>query len=215
METLLTLAQAGVGTLLALGNVIDAQEDLLNALELTGADHQNSVPDDGKILLDLEAPDCLVIRQNALQHDAKARNVPAAVGERVEKLAFGLTPWDLERAVESRVRGLDPQIRIEYQQGCGDGVNHRQGEVARRGKRRIVRQQLLIQFGQFFVGGLELCFGILQFLVQALQFLVGGERLLGAVLAFLLGYLVLFDDAPGTSPSHLPAPVSVGRSDDS
>jgi len=51
------------------------------------------------------------------QHDAKARNVPAAIGKRIEKPALGLTPGDLERAIESRVCGFNPQIRIEYQQG--------------------------------------------------------------------------------------------------
>ena len=58
------------GALLALGKIVDAQQDLLEPIELTGADHQNPMPDDGKMLLDLEAPDCLVIRKNVLQHDA-------------------------------------------------------------------------------------------------------------------------------------------------
>ena len=100
-----------------LGNIVDAQQDLREPIEPPGADHKGAMADHGKILLDLEAADRLLIAQDVLQHDAEARNVPTAVGNRVEQPAFGLGRKQVECVIESRVGGFDAQMGIEYEEG--------------------------------------------------------------------------------------------------
>jgi hypothetical protein len=62
------------------------------------------------------------------------------------------------------------------------------------GKRRVVRNQLLIDRGKLFVGGLEFFFRCFQFFVQALQFFVCRDRFCVRILTLFLRGLMFLDD---------------------
>ena len=117
-ETLFAFVQDGFGALLPLGNILNAQQDLLEPAKLTGADDQNPVPDH---------------RENA----APSRN-PALPYDRAGHSTAGRegAEYPSSRRKPSREVGLRPRRAVCETRRSKDGlaaVIRRSGSSIRRG----------------------------------------------------------------------------------
>lgn len=76
-------------------------------------------------MLDLEAVHGGLLGNDRLQQQAKGRNIPLAVAERVEQRALGLRGVDFECLVEGAAGGQHAKFLIEDQERLGDRVDDR------------------------------------------------------------------------------------------
>src|SRR5580700_12097536 len=82
-------------------------------------------------MLDFIAIHHALLGNNFFQQNAKLRNVPLSIAQRVKKPAFGVLGVDLESQIEGAARGDHAQVFVEYKNGLANSVDNALSECPR------------------------------------------------------------------------------------
>src|SRR5688572_17411839 len=77
----------------------------------------------GKIMVDYEVVEDVVVWKDVLQEGPQGGNVPLSIADVINNLAEGLFFFDVKHLIEGLVRAPNPQVFVQYKHGLPDCVN--------------------------------------------------------------------------------------------
>src|SRR5580658_10291044 len=98
---------------------------------LAGVQAHRARSETGELMLDFIALHYALLGNNFFQQDAKLRNVPLSIAQRVKKSAIGILGADLESRIEGAARSDHAQVLVEYKNGLAHSVDNALSECPR------------------------------------------------------------------------------------
>jgi hypothetical protein len=116
----------------ALGNILDGEQDQLQLINPTRVEQHYPMAEGFKIVLDLEALEEVVFRQDFGEQTAQLRDVPLAVAELVDQPALSRSAVNLESFEKCAIGGLHAEVVVQDEERLRHCIQNDLGQVLRR-----------------------------------------------------------------------------------